>query len=133
MRWTISLLVGIFALSAAPSASAMGPQTVTLGHASPAVRAETGSAPRRHAAQASVHATRRVGRNGRPRTARRTRAGDAPRPDAARHADVALGGRVQPERWVGAGRPALAPERPHRLGADARAPGRPDPDVGAGR
>jgi len=49
MRWPISLLVAISALSAPPSASAMGLQTVTLGHAAPAVRSQTGSAPRRHA------------------------------------------------------------------------------------
>jgi L,D-transpeptidase-like protein len=49
MRWTISLLVAVSTLSAAPSASAMGLQTVTLGQAAPAVRSETGSAPRRHA------------------------------------------------------------------------------------
>ena len=49
MRWTITLLVAILALSAAPSASAMGLQTVTLGHASPAVRVVKGPAPRRHA------------------------------------------------------------------------------------
>ena len=49
MRWTISLLVAISALVAAPSASGMGLRTVTVGHATPAVRSETRSAPRRHA------------------------------------------------------------------------------------
>src|SRR5690349_5795864 len=49
MRWTIPLLVVISALSAAPSASAMGLRTVTLGRVAPAVRSEPGSTPRRHA------------------------------------------------------------------------------------
>src|SRR6476659_6209261 len=49
MRWTIPLLVGLFALSAAPTASAMELQTMSLGRAVPAMRAETGSTPRRHA------------------------------------------------------------------------------------
>src|SRR5947199_10432401 len=49
MRWTISLLFVVFALSAAPSASARELQTMPLGHAASAVRSETGSAPRRHA------------------------------------------------------------------------------------
>jgi len=49
MRWTIPLLVGLFALSAAPAASAMELQTMSLGRAVPAMRAETGSTPRRHA------------------------------------------------------------------------------------
>jgi len=49
MRWTIPLLVAISALSAAPSASAMGLRTVTLGRVAPAVRSEPGSTPRRHA------------------------------------------------------------------------------------
>jgi lipoprotein-anchoring transpeptidase ErfK/SrfK len=49
MRRTISLLVAIFALAAAPAAGAMGLQPPTLGGAAPAVRADTAPAPRRHA------------------------------------------------------------------------------------
>ena len=49
MRRTISLLVAISALAAAPAAGAMDLQTVVLEHAAPAVRADTGPAPRKHA------------------------------------------------------------------------------------
>jgi L,D-transpeptidase catalytic domain len=49
MRRAISLLVAISALSAAPAAGAMELQTVILGHAGPAVRADTRPAPRKHA------------------------------------------------------------------------------------
>jgi hypothetical protein len=49
MRRTISLLVAVSALAAAPAASAMGLRAMTLRHASPAVRSQTGSAPQRHA------------------------------------------------------------------------------------
>src|SRR6185503_7270390 len=49
MRWTISLLLAVFALSPAPAASAMELQTMPPGQAAGAVRSETGSAPRKHA------------------------------------------------------------------------------------
>src|SRR5437763_1811102 len=49
MRWTISLLAAVFALAAAPSASAMELPTMTLGHAVATVRSATASAQRRHA------------------------------------------------------------------------------------
>jgi hypothetical protein len=49
MQRAISLLVAVFALTAAPAASAMVLQSTMLGGAAPAVRADSGSAPRTHA------------------------------------------------------------------------------------
>jgi L,D-transpeptidase-like protein len=48
MRRAISLLVAIFALAAAPAASAMVRPPLTLRGAAPAVGADTGAAPRTH-------------------------------------------------------------------------------------
>ncbi len=133
MRARILLLTGTIALCTAPPAAAMPLQSMHDG------RVHRGR-PQRRRARASgagrapqLHAARRVVRHRRARRPPRAHPRPAAGHDAARHAHLAVGASHQPGRPLGAGRPAVDAERPHRLGHAARPAQGADAHVGAGR